>query len=413
MRSRVKLDVGQLAAVTLLATVLVAGAALGPGCHRGDDAEPPPETADDVAPAERGADTQVFAPLDEPLAEGTKLPLLVGESGALDVACFKALDEQPVTDVTAELEGPIKSHQASLQRLLRSWFAEKLSASDLEISIETWNIAPQDVVTREIDDPSVRFVDDPSCIDSSTGWLENDVHVVAGLFGSRSFQITSATALPRKSADALRKAITDAGMTFETGDLIDYELVTDAQGKAQKGEDGAKMYRSPDEGIVSEKEITVPERQTMKTWSVTTTEPVFFGYRELSKEAWRRESARDECNVNIVWGDPVFREAECPALAGIGFTAAKQGEQIEIHMKSAKAGPAAEPATPPGKAGKRGAKATKAAGAAPGVKTLTLDVNDVEKVQVDDRTILWVSPVLIEEGALIRVNSLVLDPSSR
>jgi hypothetical protein len=405
MRSRP--NVSPLAFVTLVALVALAAAALGPGCHRGDE-EPPPESAADVAPRERAADTQVFAPLEEPVAEGTKLPMLVGDSGPIDVACFKALDEQPVTDATAELEDPLKRSRSSLQRLLRSWFAEKLSSADLEVSIESWNIEPQEVLAREIDDSSVRFVDDPACIDSSTGWLEDGVHVVAGLFGSKSFQVTTKSPVPRKSADALRKALTDAGLTFETGDFIDYELAVDGEGRPQKGEKGEKMYRSPDEGLVSELEITPPERQRMKTWSITTPEPVFFGYRELSRDAWQRESARDDCNVNIVWNDPVYRESDCPALAGIGFIAAKVGNQVEIRMKSGSG--AAPPEPPPTKAGKRGAKATKVD---PGVKTFTMDVNDVEKIQASDRVILWISPVLIEEGALIRVNSLVLDPTAR
>jgi hypothetical protein len=405
---RARPNVNPFLVVTPLAIVALAGAALSSGCHHGSDEEPPPETAADEAPAPRAADAQVFAPLEEPLAEGTKLPMLVSESGTIDLACFKALDEQHVTDVTAELGAPLKQSQSSLQRLLRSWFAEKLSSADLDVSIESWNIEPQEVVTREIDDSSIRFVDDPACIDSSTGWLEDGVHVVAGLFGSKSFQVTTKAPVPRKSADALRKALTDAGLTFETGDFIDYELAVDGEGHPQKGEKGEKMYRSPDEGLVSELEITPPERQRMKTWSITTPEPVFFGYRELSKDAWQREAGRDECNVNIVWGDPTFREADCPALAGIGFVAAKVGDQIEIRMKTGNTAAAVEP--PPTKAGKRGAKAVKAD---PGVKTLTMDVNDVEKLQASDRVILWISPVLIEEGALIRVNSLVLDPTAR
>lgn len=406
MRSRP--NVNSMLVVISIALVALAAAALGPGCHRGGDEGPPPETAADVAPRGRAADPQVFAPLDEPLAEGTALPMLVDESGTLDLACFKNLDEQPVTDVTAELQDPLNRSAPSLQRLLRSWFAEKLAGADLEVSIESWNIEPQEVMTREIDDSSVRFVDDPACIDSSTGWLEDGVHVVAGLFGSRSFRVTTKTPVPRASADALRKALTDAGMTFETGDFIDYELAVDGEGRPQKGEHGEKMYRSPDEGLVSELEITPPERQRMKTWSITTQEPVFFGYRELSRDAWRREASRDDCNVNIVWNDPVYRESDCPALGGIGFVAARAGDQVEIRMKTGAAAAPDEPA--PAKAGKRGVKTT---ATDRDVKTFTMDVNDVEKVQASDRVILWISPVLIEEGALIRVNSLVLDPTAR
>jgi hypothetical protein len=207
--------------------------------------------------------------------------------------------------------------------------------------------------------------------------------VVAGLIGARSFRFTSETPIPRKSAEALREEFTKVDLIFETDDLIDYELVVDDEGQPTKGSQGEKLYRSPDMGTVSELDIVTPDRQKMKTWSVTSNELVFFGFRELSNTAWRREAEMDQCNVNIVWNDPTFREPECSEYRASSFKAVKQGDQVEIHMKTADQ---EEP------------------------QVFSLGFEQLKKIQVNDRIILWLSPIEIEEGALIRLNSLVLDP---
>ena len=42
--------------------------------------------------------------------------------------------------------------------------------------------------------------------------------------------------------------------------------------------------------------------------------------------------------------------------------------------------------------------------------SLTMGYEDARMLKMDDRTILWISPLAIEEGALIRTNSLILNP---
>ena len=119
----------------------------------------------------------------------------------------------------------------------------------------------------------------------------------------------------------------------------------------------------------------------MKTWIAEAPAAVYFGYRELSTVAWRRESNREKCNVNLVWQDPTYREPECDEFSAAGFKAARKGDRIEIQMRSGEE-----------------------------EKTLEMDFEDVERMRVSDRVILWLSPDSIEEGVLIRLNSLVLNP---
>jgi hypothetical protein len=245
--------------VMVLAFVLLAGALSDLGCRHGADSELT-TSADEAEPAQSVADPQIFAPLRRPLPDGTRLPFLLNDRGVVELRCFKVLEEQPVMPIsTSELKRPLEASREALQQVLRGWFGQQIPLADLRgVSVESWTFVPQEVVTWEIDDMSLRFVDSAECIDSSTGWMEPGTQVVTGLFGSKSFRVSARTPLPRKSAEALRKAVNDGGLTFDTEDLIDYELVTEADGQPRKGEKGEKLYRSPDVGIVSESEITPP-----------------------------------------------------------------------------------------------------------------------------------------------------------
>lgn len=370
--------------MSVMMVAILAGGALYLGCPR-EDATPPPVTPTSEV-RERAPDYQLFAPLPEDGEFTTEtLPFLMTKRGtAVDSSCFAPIEGEPLVSPSSELEEPIAQHERDVSRFLARWFQSKVSiAAAGDSDVNAWKIVPEEAVIREIDDHSLRFVENPGCIDPSTGWLENNVVVVAGLIGARSFLFTSSTPIPRKSAEALREEFTKAGMTFETEDLIDYELVVDDEGQPTKGSQGEKLYRSPDMGTVSELDIVPPARQKMKSWSVTSEELLFFGFRELSKTAWRREAELEKCNVNIVWDDPIFRPPECTEYTASSFKASKQGDRVEIHMKAADQ---------------------------EDVQVFEMGFDELEKIQVSDKTILWISPVQIEEGALIRVNSLVLDP---
>lgn len=370
--------------MSVMMVAILAGGALYVGCPR-EDALPPPETPT-AEVRERAPDYQLFAPLPED-GEFTmeRLPFLMTKRGTfVESSCFAPLEGEPLVSPTSDLEEPIARHERDVSRFLARWFQSKVSIAAVgDSDVNSWKIVPEEAIIREIDDHSVRFVENPGCIDPSTGWLESNVVVVAGLIGARSFDFTSSRPIPRKSAEALREEFTKAGMTFETEDLIDYELVVDDEGQPTKGSQGEKLYRSPDMGTVSELDIVPPARQKMKSWSITSDELVFFGFRELSKTAWRREADLDRCNVNIVWNDPTFRPPECAEYTASSFKASKRGDRVEIQMKTADQ---EEP------------------------QVFEMGFEELKKIQVSDRTILWLSPVTIEEGALIRLNSLVLDP---
>ena len=77
----------------------------------------------------------------------------------------------------------------------------------------------------------------------------------------------------------------------------------------------------------------------------------------------------------------MFRQPECAEFDATGFKAAKVGDGVEIEMQTHDE-----------------------------VETFEMDFGQLKRLRVNDRVILWISPVTIEEGALIRLNSLVLSP---
>jgi len=367
------------------AAVVVLGlgvACAGVGCQRGE--APPPEEAPAPAKRSRGPDRQVFAPLVFILdRSAVQLPfLLENDEEIVDAACFQPIADVIEADVTEDVSEQIEDQRQAVSKVLRQWVRDEVSPSAVtDTSIDSWTITPEKVTSIEIDDTMARFADEEDCIDSSTGWMRRDVTVVAGLFGGTSFRFSTTSPIPRASAQKLIEELTAAGFPTTTDDIQDYELVKNDDGTPRKGDDGAKLYRHPDLGVVSENDITQPERQQMKTWTVTSDEPIVFAFRELNKAVWVRESAADECNVNVVWQDPIFREAECAQLAGTGFKAARTADGVRVEVKT-------------------GTK----------VESYDLQFGNVERIRLDDQIILWISPVQIEEGALIRTNSLVLAP---
>lgn len=371
----------QGAIIVLVAATAVAGGVFA-GCQRGNSSSTI-ETPTKVQRI-REPDRQVFAPFAG-LIDASQLPLpflLDDDEDVVDSPCFQLIEDVIAVEATDELNEPIKQHKTALSRLLREWVRNEVNPTAVNDSlIDTWTIVPVKVASIEIDDTTVRFVEDEECIDNSTGWMERDVRVVAGLYGARTFEFTAKTPITRASAEELLQEFEAMGFIVATEDLVDLEEVLDDDGEPRRGDEGEKLYRHPDLGVVSEHDVTPPERQRMKNWTAEAPSAVYFGYRELSKVAWRRESNRDKCNVNLVWQDPAYREPECDEFSAAGFKAARKGDRLEIQMRSGEE-----------------------------EKTLEMDYGDVERMRVSDRVVLWISPVAIEEGVLIRVNSLVLSP---
>lgn len=365
--------------VALTITMIVSGC-------RHNDATPATETPT-KAQKVRPPDRQVFAPFKSLIdISQAGLPFLIRDDTNLyEYPCFTPIENVIAAKVTAELDQPLARNKRAISKVLREWVRDTVGPTAVrDAAIDGWTIVPEEVATLEIDDRAIRFAEEEECISSSTGWLEDDIRVAAGVFGAKTFTFTAKAPLSRNKAQELLEEFRTAGFTAETEDLVDYELVTDADGEVRLGSAGEKLYRHPELGVVSENDITPPARQRMKTWIVESPEPVFFGYRELNKVAWRREADVEECNVNLVWMDPAFRGPDCDEFDAVGFKAAKRGDVVEIQMQI---DGEEEPLEP-----------------------FEMEFDTVKRLQVNDRIILWVSPVSIEEGALIRLNSLVLAP---
>ncbi len=364
----------------VVVTLLFSGAqVLIGGCQGGGGASLP-ESPSSPSRRAKQADPQLFAPLRGALTEPRMPFLLADGADVIDTVCFEPVDDVLETEGGPEIEEALRQHSRAISKLLRQWVRDEVAPTAVnDRLIDSWSIRPLDLQGREIDDAAVRFSPDIECIDSSTGWMEDGVQVVAGFYGASSFQFKAKTPLGRRAATELLDEFTAAGFTAKTGDLVDLELVRDDDGELRKGDSGEKLYRHPTDGIVSELDVTPPARQRMKTWTVESPLTVWFGFRELSNAAWRREAARDRCNVNIVWGDPVYRPPNCEELSFLGFKAMRREQGVEIQMRVGE-----------------------------DEQILDMDFRTIERLQIADRIILWVAPIEIEEGAEIRINSVTV-----
>ncbi len=341
-------------------------------------------TASDVGEEEGDYDTKTFAPLPAVTREAN-VPMLLGPDGVENLRCFKAVEGLTPVEGDVRLEVFMEEHAALASKAAKKWFVNTLAPGTVTSAMtETWKVKVADPVALEVDAGKLRFVDDPECIQQDTGWLPSDVRAVTAVYGARTFHVEASPPVKAVVKEDIVSGVENENMVIESDDLRDYEPLLDHNGEPKLDAKKRALFKAPNGTLVPENEVPSPEERTMKKWTLKTETPLFFAFREMPDDAFNWESDKKLCDVYLVWDDPEPRAPDCQEFNESKFAAKKlDSHRIELTIQTGEQKQAVE-----------------------------IGYRDVKMVQVNDRIVLWISPVEAGEGlgVKVRLNSVVLDP---
>ncbi len=309
------------------------------------------------------------------------LPYMIGGDGArLEEPCYQqARGLKPWETERTEVRAKLDEHAVGIEQAILDWAAEVL-LPDGE-SISGWHASYERPAVVHAPNEKVRLAGDQQCV-SEKGSLPKGSKTVTTLFGAKRILFTSPQPLSKQLLKRVRKTAKKTKLWLKP--LKAYRRAVDEGGVPKSGSDGEKLYTSPDGRLVPAKQIPKGARRRVYELEINSWQPIWFAYGDLPEEAWLREFTTDKCEVNLVYDDPRPQAAECGEPSGVGFGVALAGDD-ELEVKVAADGFTARHVA---------------------------KFDDVEMIPVGGRVIVWVKPRKIDEGAEIKINSLVLDPDS-
>ncbi|MCK9460410.1 MAG: hypothetical protein M0R80_12295 [Proteobacteria bacterium] len=362
----------------LLAAALVVAFAFATGCKKKEE---PTATAVEAAP--KGPDYQVFAPLKQATLE-VKMPWVMGEGADPDKPCFKPVEDAQPAEADVVLKETVNDNLKGVKKAIVEWMIEVLQPDGLSRAIaESWTMSFEDVVAIEVAPDAVRFVDDPQCFGKS-GWLPDGQHLATTVVGVKAIKFEANLPVGNALKAAIHEAAGIKSVVMESDALFDYSPAVDAAGQPLMDPDGKPLFNSPTGEYIGEAEVPPAEKRQMKEWTFKLATPLYVGVKELPKDAVRKESAKDKCDIIIIPDVPKPQPPECAEFSEVGFTVTiLEGEEKPVSITMV--------------VGDQN-------------KGITLAWKEATKVQVNDRIILWIQPEKVEVGVNLKLNSLVLNP---
>lgn len=330
----------------------------------------------------RATDYKVFAALTQ-ATTAAELPVLMGKKGEDFTPCLKTSSELSPEDAGPTVAMAIEDNAVAVNQAIRSWFVDALAPIGLTEELAArWQVRVEEPKIATVDFGQIRFDDKQQCVSTDTGFFPKNVKVATTLIGAQKFHFKTDLPIPFDVQEEMKKAVASEKMMMESPAFFAYEPAIDKTGKAVTNHNGEALFMAPGGRFVVEKEVPPPESRTMKEWTITAPRPLYFAYRELPDEAYRREGEQNVCDVHLVWNDLTPRKPECDQFMESSFvvTKAKTGDvDVTITTDGKNVG-------------------------------ATIPFGKTEMLQVSDRILLWLSPTPIEEGVLLRLNSFVLGP---
>ncbi|MCP4601823.1 MAG: hypothetical protein GY847_15130 [Proteobacteria bacterium] len=362
--------------------VICIAAALAAGC--GGKKSPETQTPESVVSSKKAdkINYQEFAPLPK-ATTAAELPYILGPEGEEQIPCFHTAQDIAPEDAGFEVRNLVKRNSSAVNKAIQRWFVRDLAPAGLsEVMASNWEIEIEDPVFLQVSKETVRFVDDQQCIQPDTGWLPRSMRAVTTLIGARTFNFKTKSPLDIHVQEEMIQAVGMENIIMESPALFVYEPVTDGNGQPVVDHEGQPLFKSPDGKHITEKDVPQPEQRKMKKWTLKAESPIYFAFRELPKDAWRKESKKNICDVFLVWGDVTPRVPECDEFKESSFVAQKaQGDGVEVSITTGSDN-----------------------------RVENMSYGDTQMMKLSDRIIIWLGLRKIEEGVLLRLNSLVLDP---
>jgi hypothetical protein len=366
----------------LAALVLVA---VGNGCGAAQEQadETPAKPAVPAADSEGDEPTfrvWSFGVLDEATREAG-LPYLIDADGSrLETACYvRARGLKPWETERAKVIGKIESKREGIHQAILEW----LEATMLPEGTNTkgWQTAYEKPTVVHAPDAKLRLAADQQCVDDK-GALPEGSKTVTTLFGAKTLRIKSPAPFEKKLVKQLRKSAKKAKVWLKP--IKAYRRALDEDGDPVSGPDGKKLFLAPDGRLVPAKQIPKGAKRRIYELELSSWAPLWFAFGDLPDDGWAREFGPETCGVNLVFDDATPRAADCDEAAEVGF-GVRRGSEDRVEVRATADGFTAKAEVPFG---------------------------SVLKLQVSGRVVVWVKPKKILEGALLKVNSLVLDPES-
>jgi hypothetical protein len=366
---------------TSLILVLV-GAALACGCGGAQG-----ETVKKPKPAK--VDEPIFkvqsiGPLSAAMSN-PKLPFVIGADGAvIDTPCFEratGLDSWE-TQRAVVLE-KLEENQAAISKEISAWAeAEILSFGPLGELKGKLQASFEEPMVISAPDAKVRLALDQKCIDEKSRFLPDGARAVTTLFGAKVLVFRGKDALSKSQLKALRKAAKKAKVGFRPSPgflrAIDAET-----GAFAATETKQPLFVGPDGKPVTEDRLPPAEDLPTNGFELVMYEPLWLAWGDLPKERWGRENDPAMCNLNLVDYDATPRVPACDKDREAGFGVEPGDEDGTVVLKVASDGVVAKK---------------------------TAKYGEETMIQAGSRVVVWVTAAPIEEGADLKVDSLVLDP---
>jgi len=329
---------------------------------------------------------QSIGALDEALSS-PRLPLLIGTKGAtLDTPCFeRATGLSSWETQRAVVLEKLDENQAAISKEISAWTeAEILSFGPLGELKGKLQASFEDPVVLSAPDAKVRFAADQRCVDEKTRFLPEGAKAVTTLFGAKVLVLRGKDALSKKQIKALRKAAQKANVGFRPSRGF-LRAIDPETGAFAVTETKQPLFVGLDGKPVTEDRLPQAEDLPLNGFELVMYEPLWFAWGDLPKERWGRENDPAACSLNLVDYDATPRVPACDKDREAGFGVEPGEEDGTVVLKVASDGV---------------------------VASKTAKYGQETMIQAGSRVVVWVTAAPIEEGADLKVDSLVLDPGS-
>jgi hypothetical protein len=319
---------------------------------------------------------------------GQRLPFLLGADGAaIDTPCFEratglepwATERQMVLDKLAE-------NQVAVSKAIAAWVDAEILSSGPLVELEGKLQATfADPVITSAPDSKVRFAADQRCVDAKRRALPDGARAVTTLFGAETLVLRGRGELSKQQLKALRKAAQKAKVGFRPARGFP-RAVDPATGAFAVSESGAPLFEGLGGTPVTEVELPPPGERPLGGFDLVLYRPLWFAWGDLPKERWGREVDPATCAVNVVDWDATPRVPACDEMREAGYGVEPGETDGEVVIKVASDGV---------------------------VATKTAKYGEEAMIQAGGRVVAWVTATAIEEGADLKIDSLVLVPKEK
>jgi hypothetical protein len=359
--------------LVLLAAALTTLAACG-------DKKPETQTQEKAKP--KGPDYQVFAPLEKLTFEPT-LPVIIGADELFP--CFQVVEDVAPAEADIMVKDMLEKQNKHIAQLIRDWFTNELEIDGVSPTVASkWTITPVNPVALEVPRDRVRFAPDPECL-SKKGWIPKGQQLAVVLFGAAQFDFESTLPLNLNIQESMLESLGMKNIILESEALFVYEPALDGNGEPMVTPEGKELFTSPNGEFIPVEEVPPPEKRLMDKWTMKSDVPIYFGFKEIANDAWRKESDKEKCNLILIPDQLNPQLPECAEFQEVGFSVTILEDDDKPVSLTMTLGEEEH-------------------------KGIQLAWGEGQKTQVNDRMILWLKAKKVEVGVDLQVNSLVLDP---